>query len=90
MKGRAITIFPRRRSPRRPTQCSSLASKKLCARFQASRSAAGRHGLRTRLIRETEAAIESARDAGVLAVEMEAAALYAFATAKSRSDMLPT
>ncbi len=35
--------------------------------------------------RETETAIASARDAGTLAVEMEAAALYAFATAKSRS-----
>ena len=32
--------------------------------------------------RETEAAIAAARAAGVLAVEMEAAALYAFATAK--------
>lgn len=32
--------------------------------------------------RETEAAIEAARAAGVLAVEMEAAALYAFAAAK--------
>jgi uridine phosphorylase len=31
--------------------------------------------------RETEAAITAARDAGILAVEMEAAALYAFAAA---------
>ncbi len=37
--------------------------------------------------RETDAAIASARDAGALAVEMEAAALYAFATAKCRSVM---
>jgi uridine phosphorylase len=35
--------------------------------------------------RETEAAIASARHLGALAVEMEAAALYAFATARSRS-----
>ncbi len=35
--------------------------------------------------RETEAAIASARDLGALAVEMEAAALYAFATAACRS-----
>lgn len=35
--------------------------------------------------RETEAAIASAREAGALAVEMEAAALYAFATAMNRS-----
>lgn len=35
--------------------------------------------------RETEAAIASARGLGALAVEMEAAALYAFATAKSGS-----
>lgn len=35
--------------------------------------------------RETEAAISSAREAGALAVEMEAAALYAFAAAMSRS-----
>jgi len=35
--------------------------------------------------RETEAAIVSARDLGALAVEMEAAALYAFAAARSRS-----
>jgi uridine phosphorylase len=35
--------------------------------------------------RETDAAIASARDAGALAVEIEAAALYAFATAKRRS-----
>jgi uridine phosphorylase len=35
--------------------------------------------------RETEAAIASARDLGALAVEMEAAALYAFAKAKRRS-----
>lgn len=35
--------------------------------------------------RETEAAIASARDLGALAVEMEAAALYAFATALRRS-----
>lgn len=34
--------------------------------------------------RETEAAIARARAAGVLAVEMEAAALYAFATARRR------
>jgi len=34
--------------------------------------------------RETEAAIASAREAGALAVEMEAAALYAFATAMDR------
>ena len=33
--------------------------------------------------RETEAAIADARAHGVLAVEMEAAALYAFATARS-------
>lgn len=35
--------------------------------------------------RETEAAISSARDLGALAVEMEAAALYAFAVATKRS-----
>jgi uridine phosphorylase len=35
--------------------------------------------------RETEAAIASAREAGALAVEMEAAALYAFASARRRS-----
>ena len=35
--------------------------------------------------RETEAAIVSARDLGALAVEMEAAALYAFAAARRRS-----
>lgn len=35
--------------------------------------------------RETEAAIASARDLGALAVEMEAAALYAFASATHRS-----
>jgi len=35
--------------------------------------------------RETEAAIASAREAGALAVEMEAAALYAFAMAAGRS-----
>jgi uridine phosphorylase len=35
--------------------------------------------------RETEAAITRARDLGALAVEMEAAALYAFATATGRS-----
>lgn len=35
--------------------------------------------------RETETAIASARDAGVLAVEMEAAALYAFAAVKGRT-----
>jgi purine-nucleoside phosphorylase len=35
--------------------------------------------------RETEAAIASARDLGALAVEMEAAALYAFAAATRRS-----
>lgn len=35
--------------------------------------------------RETETAIEAARAKGVLAVEMEAAALYAFATAMRRS-----
>jgi uridine phosphorylase len=35
--------------------------------------------------RETDAAIASARHAGALAVEMEAAALHAFATAKRRS-----
>jgi uridine phosphorylase len=35
--------------------------------------------------RETDTAIASARDAGALAVEMEAAALHAFATAKRRS-----
>ena len=34
--------------------------------------------------RETEPAIAAAREAGILAVEMEAAALYAFATAKAR------
>lgn len=35
--------------------------------------------------RETEAAIDAARDHGMLAVEMEAAALYAFAAARERS-----
>jgi len=35
--------------------------------------------------RETEAAIDAARAHGVLAVEMEAAALFAFATATHRS-----
>lgn len=35
--------------------------------------------------RETEAAIAAARAAGALAVEMEAAALYAFATARGRA-----
>jgi uridine phosphorylase len=35
--------------------------------------------------RETETAIEAAREEGVLAVEMEAAALYAFAEAQDRS-----
>jgi uridine phosphorylase len=35
--------------------------------------------------RETEAAIEAARARGILAVEMEAAALYAFAQARGRS-----
>lgn len=34
--------------------------------------------------RETEAAIERARNEGILAVEMEAAALYAFATAREK------
>jgi uridine phosphorylase len=34
--------------------------------------------------RETEAAIEAARQRGILAVEMEAAALYAFASARRR------
>jgi uridine phosphorylase len=34
--------------------------------------------------RETEEAIEAARSAGILAVEMEAAALYAFAQARSK------
>ena len=34
--------------------------------------------------RETQAAIDSARTAGVLAVEMEAAALYAFARARAK------
>lgn len=34
--------------------------------------------------RETAEAIAAARDAGILAVEMEAAALYAFATARNR------
>jgi purine-nucleoside phosphorylase len=34
--------------------------------------------------RETDAAIASAREVGALAVEMEAAALYAFATAMNR------
>jgi len=34
--------------------------------------------------RETEAAIEAARQAGILAVEMEAAALYAFAAARQK------
>ena len=34
--------------------------------------------------RETAAAIAAAREAGILAVEMEAAALYAFATARER------
>src|SRR5260370_12982543 len=32
--------------------------------------------------RETEKAIDAAKEAGILAVEMEAAALYAFATAR--------
>ena len=35
--------------------------------------------------RETEAAIAAARDRGILAVEMEAAALYAFAEARARN-----
>jgi uridine phosphorylase len=35
--------------------------------------------------RETEQAIEAAKNAGILAVEMEAAALYAFAKARNRS-----
>ncbi len=35
--------------------------------------------------RETEQAIEQARNLGILAVEMEAAALYAFAQARSKS-----
>lgn len=35
--------------------------------------------------RETEAAIEAAREEGVLAVEMEAAALYAFAEAREKA-----
>ena len=35
--------------------------------------------------RETEVAVERARSLGVLAVEMEAAALYAFATARQRA-----
>ncbi len=35
--------------------------------------------------RETEAAIAAARDAAILAVEMEAAALYAFASARSKA-----
>lgn len=35
--------------------------------------------------RETQAAIDAASNAGILAVEMEAAALYAFAAARSRS-----
>jgi purine-nucleoside phosphorylase len=34
--------------------------------------------------RETEAAIEAARAQGILAVEMEAAALYAFAQARAK------
>jgi uridine phosphorylase len=34
--------------------------------------------------RETEAAIDAARAAGILAVEMEAAALYAFAQARNK------
>jgi purine-nucleoside phosphorylase len=34
--------------------------------------------------RETKEAIEAASHAGILAVEMEAAALYAFATARNR------
>jgi purine-nucleoside phosphorylase len=34
--------------------------------------------------RETDAAIDAARARGILAVEMEAAALYAFATARGR------
>ena len=37
------------------------------------------------LRRETSAAIDSMRAAGILAVEMEAAALYAFASARQRS-----
>ena len=45
----------------------------------------GRPGLRMRHIVETEAAIASARDLGAPAVEMEAAALYAFANAAHRS-----
>ncbi len=35
--------------------------------------------------RETEKAIDAAKDAGILAVEMEAAALYAFAKARDRA-----
>jgi uridine phosphorylase len=35
--------------------------------------------------RETEKAIDAAKDAGILAVEMEAAALYAFAKARNRA-----
>ena len=34
--------------------------------------------------RETEAAISNSRDLGILAVEMEAAALYAFAEARQK------
>ncbi len=37
--------------------------------------------------RETEAAIARARDAGAMAVEMEAAALYAFAQARGRPGL---
>ena len=37
--------------------------------------------------RETAAAIASAREAGILAVEMEAAALYAFATARQKPTL---
>jgi uridine phosphorylase len=39
----------------------------------------------TRIARETEAAIVRARDLGTLAVEMEAAALYAFSATSGHS-----
>ena len=39
--------------------------------------------------RETAEAIEAARSKGVLAVEMEAAALYSFARARGGADPLP-
>lgn len=46
---------------------------------------AARPGRRMLPYRETEAAIAAAQDHGALAVEMEAAALYAFGAAAGRS-----